>query len=310
MFDDIQLNPERVPLYKLILHVTQIVLSFVAWCLEIVVFRAKNSHINGQSGWAFGVCFLSIPVWIYLIGAPRFPRTRRIAEPHAMLVVDALAVVLWLSAFAAQAAFNSSDRCGDGCGPSKAIVALGVFNTLLFCATTFYSVYSLKYYQFNGSLPGYDRLGSTQKLSQNNIDPDMAAFSTAPHDDEPYAHINDMDDYEQHDGHDYRSDVSGSGVGGYGGSGSGYAHAGSHVNSSYFDTGAGGSVAGSSTAYGGANPFDDGHASSSIGGLRPAASHSSLGTSTAPSGYAPPTVHDAFDEDQPVRFPEADYDRH
>lgn len=46
-----------------------------------------------------------------------------------MVAIDALFCVLWLSAFAAQAAFNSGGNCGDGCGPSKAVVALGVFNT-------------------------------------------------------------------------------------------------------------------------------------------------------------------------------------
>lgn len=68
-----------------------------------------------------------MPAWIYLAMAPRFPRTRKIAEPRAMLAVDAVFTVIWLSAFATQAAYNSSDLCGSACGISKAIVALGVF---------------------------------------------------------------------------------------------------------------------------------------------------------------------------------------
>ena len=55
MFDDLQINPDRIPLYKLILHVTQIGFSFVAWILAIVVFRAKDSSVSGPNGWAFGV---------------------------------------------------------------------------------------------------------------------------------------------------------------------------------------------------------------------------------------------------------------
>lgn len=55
MFDDLQINPDRIPLYKLILHVAQIGFSFVAWILAIVVFRAKNSSVSGPNGWAFGV---------------------------------------------------------------------------------------------------------------------------------------------------------------------------------------------------------------------------------------------------------------
>jgi hypothetical protein len=71
--------------------------------------------------------FLSLPAWIYLMMAPRFPRTRKIAEPHAMLAVDALFTVIWLSAFSTQAAYNTANLCGNACGLSKAIVGLGVF---------------------------------------------------------------------------------------------------------------------------------------------------------------------------------------
>ena len=74
-------------------------------------------------------CFLSVPVWIYLIMAPRYPRARRIADPKAMLVFDFIYTVIWLSAFATQAAYNTANDCGTACGPSKAIVGLGVFNT-------------------------------------------------------------------------------------------------------------------------------------------------------------------------------------
>ena len=59
--------------------------------------------------------------------APRFPRTRKFAQPHAMAVVDGVFAVFWLSAFAAQAAYNSADQCGSACGQSKAIVAMGFF---------------------------------------------------------------------------------------------------------------------------------------------------------------------------------------
>lgn len=57
--------------------------------------------------------------------------------------------------------------------------------------STLISAFTLHHYQQNGDLPGYEKIGSTQ-----NIDPDKAAFSMAPHDEEAYAPIN-MDD--QHD---------------------------------------------------------------------------------------------------------------
>lgn len=66
--------------------------------------------------------------------APRSPRVRKIAEPHAMLVVDAVFTIVWLSAFATQAAYNTANMCGSACKMSKAIVGLGFF--VLYVATT------------------------------------------------------------------------------------------------------------------------------------------------------------------------------
>lgn len=61
--------------------------------------------------------------------APRYPRAANISGPNAMLTIDSLMIILWLSAFATQAAYNTADSCGTACGPSKAIVGLGVFET-------------------------------------------------------------------------------------------------------------------------------------------------------------------------------------
>lgn len=59
--------------------------------------------------------------------APRFPRTRKLAQPVVMAVVDGVFAILWLSAFAAQAAYNTANLCGGACGQSKAVVAMGFF---------------------------------------------------------------------------------------------------------------------------------------------------------------------------------------
>lgn len=144
----VEFNHSRIPLYKLVVHIVQIVLSVTIWCLEIVVF--KGGDVNGQMGWTFGVvsicpnssrqdnltdinsspqCFLSVPAWIYLIMAPRYPRAANIAQPNALVTVDALMTIIWLSAFATQAAYNTADDCGSACAVSKAIVGLGVFET-------------------------------------------------------------------------------------------------------------------------------------------------------------------------------------
>ena len=46
---------------KLVVHIVQLVLIFVSWVLEIVVFRS-SANIDGRPGWYFGlVCSLSPP---------------------------------------------------------------------------------------------------------------------------------------------------------------------------------------------------------------------------------------------------------
>lgn len=146
--------------------------------------------------------------------APRFGRTRKLAEPHVMLAVDCSFTIIWLSAFATQAAYNTSGLCGQACNISKAVVGLGVFvwyalflsfllscrvprsnpvSSLLFAASTFVSGYTLTYWKFHGNLPGYDN--RKLRTGDNNIDPDKAAFSMAPHDEEAYERIN-ADDHD------------------------------------------------------------------------------------------------------------------
>ncbi|KAM4056348.1 membrane-associating domain-containing protein [Hirsutella rhossiliensis] len=188
---DLEWAPEYVPHVKLGLHTAQIFFGFTIWCLEIAVFVGRDAKVVVNNAWTFAVCFLSIPAWLYLIMAPRWPQARRIAEPKAMLVIDVLFAVLWLSAFATQAAYNTANQCGQVCNLSKAIVGLGVFATLLWVGSSLVSSYCLKYYNFHGTLPGYD---SHQRLPDNstNIDPDKAAFSTA---DEDYERVN-LDDQE------------------------------------------------------------------------------------------------------------------
>lgn len=66
---------------------------------------------------------------------PRWERTRHLAHPVAMLAVDAVFTVVWFSAFASQAAYNTADNCGEACGQSKAIVGLGVVTTYVPLAT-------------------------------------------------------------------------------------------------------------------------------------------------------------------------------
>ncbi|CAH0017248.1 unnamed protein product [Clonostachys rhizophaga] len=188
-------EPSYVPPVKLGLHVAQLVISFVIWCLEIAVFRGEDAQIVGLNGWTFGVCFMSIPAWVYLIMTPRFDRTRHLANANAMLALDVAFVIIWLSAFSTQASYNAKELCGKACNLSAAIVGLGVVETVFWIATVIVSGFTWNYFKFHGSLPGYDN----RKLGGESIDPDKAAFSMAPHDDDAYERVN-MDDHEANAG--------------------------------------------------------------------------------------------------------------
>jgi len=177
---------------KLVVHIVQAVFIFVAWVLEIAVFRSSASA-DGRPGWYFAVCFLTVPAIIFLTMTVRFPRTRKFANPYALAAVDGVFTILWLSAFAAEASWNSAGKCGSGCHLSKAVVGLGVFIWLSFVLTTAMSVYGAIHYRKDGYLPGASRGATNAQL----IDPDKEAFSTAPADDEYVpVHTGDQDIHE------------------------------------------------------------------------------------------------------------------
>jgi hypothetical protein len=173
--------------------------------------------------------------------------------------------------------------------------------------TTFFSIWTLKYYQFNNRLPGYDRT----QLNNQNIDPDKAAFSLAPHDEESYAPVNAAD----HD-HDDHNDGSLYGAGGAGGG----------ARSDYSDpySGAGGAGVGARSDY--SDPYSGAGTTSQVGmGSTVSSYHdnpfrqqeanpfdndteyNSGSVSAAGGRYAQPPATDTFADD--ARFPHADYDR-
>ncbi|KAI5862906.1 hypothetical protein GGS23DRAFT_570065 [Durotheca rogersii] len=291
LFEKLDVNPDKVPNTKLGLHIFQIVLALVIFILEIVLFRADGSVINGNNGWPFGLCFLSIPAWLYLGMAPRFERTRKIANAHVMVVFDTVFAIFWLSAFASQAAYNTANSCGTACNISKAIVGIAFFELLAWVATTAVSVYTLRYYQRTDSLPGYENMGLNQ-----NIDPDKAAFSMAPHDEEAYAPVN-MDDHNDDHRDDRRDDHLGS------------------TNAPY-DPDSFGNHFNNDTSYRPhsvspaplENPFDQAYRTHS------SSPHSDVygdpygSQSSRPHIYAPPAAED-FNDNGPVKFPSANYDR-
>jgi hypothetical protein len=162
-------------------------------------------------------------------------------------------------------------------------------NSLLFCATTVLSIYSVKYHEWNGRLPGYEHANT----GGQNIDPDKAAFSTNMHDEEAYAHI-PMNDHDDHD------DPYGPGPS----SGSAYDD---HASTAYVGAGrqtshgsgySGRSGSAQENPFRQHNPFDDDTEYAGAG------SSASVGMP-----YVPPTAHEEFDDDGPVKFPAGNYDR-
>ncbi|KAM3067325.1 hypothetical protein ACMFMG_005316 [Clarireedia jacksonii] len=188
-----EFNIHNLQKYKLVVHIFQAALMVTTWVLDIVVMRS-SAVIDGRLGWNFGLTFLTLPAIIYLTMAPRFPRTRKLANPYALSVIDALYCIMWLSGFAAVANWNGTGKCNDGCNVSKGVVALGVFLWFAWIITTMMSFYGLVYYRREGYLPGASRVPH----NANIIDPDKEAFSTAPHDDE-YAPVHNADEHELHD---------------------------------------------------------------------------------------------------------------
>ncbi|KAI0525313.1 hypothetical protein F5B22DRAFT_333223 [Xylaria bambusicola] len=285
----LNLNPDNVPNIKLGLHAAQVVLALVIFILEIIVFRAEDSKLNGNNGWPFGLCFLSIPAWVYLALAPRYERTRRAANANVMLVVDAIFTIFWLSAFASQAAYNTANSCGKACKVSKAVVGIAFFETFAWILSTLVSTYTLRYYQQNGDLPGYEKMGSHQ-----NIDPDKAAFSMAPHDEEAYAPINMDDHHDDHDDHSsrpYDPDAFGS--------------LGSRPN---YETETSYTPHHTSSPAPHENPFDNSYRTHGSVSPHPDPFSNAYATHTGPQIYAPPAADD-YDDGRPVQFPTANYDR-
>lgn len=55
MWEDMELNTDHIPRFKLAFHIGQFVCTLVLWCMEIAVFRAEGSVVNGNVGWTFAV---------------------------------------------------------------------------------------------------------------------------------------------------------------------------------------------------------------------------------------------------------------
>ena len=145
------------------------------------------------------------------------------------------------------------------------------------------SLVTHRYYNFNGVLPGYE---TNRGPRTTNIDPDKAAFSTAPIDEEAYAPVgmNDHDDEPEFNASPYGGAAASSSA----------PHDPHDLNAYNMDTSYGGAASVHHQAF----------------EQHPAEYQSR--TSPVPAGshlYSPPPAHDDDYDDTPAQFPVADYSR-
>ncbi|KAI1626696.1 hypothetical protein EDD37DRAFT_620341 [Exophiala viscosa] len=149
-------------------HIGQAAILFLAWVLTIALMTC-NGTTDGRVGWYFGLCFLTIPILIYLVMVPMWSRARRFANVYAFASIDCLAVILWLSAWASVASYISAGKgkgtgTGSGCDNFKygskgrcelgeTIIIFGVFEMLLFMATAFISIRAVMTFKRTGMMP-------------------------------------------------------------------------------------------------------------------------------------------------------------
>lgn len=179
---------------------------------------------------------------------------------------------------------------------------------LLWGLSTLISVATLQYYNTNGVLPGYDSVHRGRTHTMNNIDPDKAAFSTAPVDEEGvYAPLGGRNDHDHEDEElEFNAGPYGAGHGGsmsspYGGAGAAAMPNDPHDPDAFAqhhgDTSYGGAGASMGSRYD--------HDGAGAGGA-----YESHGHSPAPVGrlYTPPPAHDHDDYNGPAQFPAGNYD--
>lgn len=130
---------------------------------------------------------------------PMWSRARKFANVYAFASLDALSVLLWLTAWAAVASYLDSGK-GKGdkkdaegcdnfkygspgrCKLSGALVAFGVIQMLLFVATAFFSFRAVMTFKQTGMMPAGQMGGKPNDFSAQNQD----AFSSNMRTDEDF----------------------------------------------------------------------------------------------------------------------------
>lgn len=175
---------------KVVGHVFQILLIFVAGCITISILT-KGGQTGSATRYFFALCFLSGPAIIYLVMTPMWSRAQRFANAYAFLALDALYTILWFAAFISVAMYNSegiregakkannNDGSNGNCttfayGPeakcklSRITVGFGAMIFVFFAITAGVSAYYMVKFRKEGVLP----------YESNKINPHHASGET------------------------------------------------------------------------------------------------------------------------------------
>lgn len=154
------------------IHAFQGILLFLAIVLTIATF-GRDGQCGGSLcslGWYMALCWLTVPILIYLVMVPMWSRARKFSNVYAFAVLDGLAILLWLTAWASTASYVASGagkgkkKDASGCNNFKygspgrcklstGITILGVFMMLAFCATACVSFRAVMHYKRTGMMP-------------------------------------------------------------------------------------------------------------------------------------------------------------
>lgn len=201
---------------KVVAHVFQILLVFIAGCLTLAVIT-KDGGTGSATKYYIALCFLTGPGIIYLAMVPAWRRTKRFANVYAFLALDALYTILWFAAFIAVAMWNSKGirngavDAGAGknngncttfkfgnetkCKLSRSTVGLGAVVFILFGVTAGISSYFLIKFKREGVLP-YE----SDKMNPHYMSGETAKDNAWSTEIEPQHYDDDDDRHTEHGG--------------------------------------------------------------------------------------------------------------
>ena len=180
----LQLDPSGK--FKNLLHALQASLLILSLLLTIALFTRPGSSSPGVF-YFFTLCWLTIPIIVYLVMVPMWSRARRFSNVYAFAILDGASILLWLTAWASTASYVASGKGrGDDtkktgcenfkfgspgrCKLSTGITVLGVFIMLAFCATAFFSFRALMEYKRTGMMPLHTSGSKYTAQAQNDAE--------------------------------------------------------------------------------------------------------------------------------------------